>query len=105
MLTWGESPMANEVPAEWHKKICHANLIFAEQELAGVDDPFEQYDSPKGFQMLLEIDQPAEAERVFQALAENGTIKLPMQKTFWVARFGVVVDPFGVAWEISCAQV
>ena len=48
--------------------------------------------------------EPTEAERVFQALAENGTVRMPIQTTFWAARFGMLVDQFGTPWMINCAQ-
>jgi PhnB protein len=104
LLTWGDSPMANDVPPAWHGKICHASLKLGANELAGVDDPSEEDEHPKGFQVLLEVDQAEEAERIFEALAEKGTVKLAMQKTFWAALFGVLTDQFGVRWEISCGR-
>jgi len=104
MLTWGNSPMANATSPEWHEKICHASLTVGASSLAGVDVPPGQYERPMGFQILLEIDDPEEAEHIFQALAENGTVKVPMQKTFWAARYGALIDQFGVAWEINCAE-
>ncbi len=48
------------------------------------------------------MNDPAEAERVFAALAEGGTIKMPLQETFWASRFGVLVDQFGIPWSINC---
>jgi PhnB protein len=103
MLTWGESPMASQVPAEWHNKICHATLTAGTSELAGSDSDAGA-ERPTGFQILLEIEDAGEAERVFQALSENGCVKMAMQKTFWALRFGVLVDQFGIAWEINCAN-
>ena len=44
----------------------------------------------------------AEAERIFNALAENGNVKMPIQKTFWASRFGMAVDRFGTPWMINC---
>jgi uncharacterized glyoxalase superfamily protein PhnB len=41
---------------------------------------------------------------VFHALAENGTVQMPLQKTFWSVRFGVLVDQFGIPWAINCEQ-
>lgn len=105
MLTWGDSPMAKEVRPDWHKKICHASLTIGTHVLAGADVLPEQYELPKGFQILLGIDDPADAERIFQALADNGTVTMPLQKTFWAARYGVLVDQFGVPWEINCENV
>ena len=54
--------------------------------------------------MTLGIDDPREAERVFHALSENGTVQMPIQKTFWAARFGMLVDQFGTPWMINCEQ-
>ena len=51
----------------------------------------------------IDID-PADAERIFRALAENGTAQMPIQKTFWAVRFGVLVDQFGIPWAINCEQ-
>jgi PhnB protein len=65
--------------------------------------PPGQYQPPRGFYVLLSPTQPAEAERIFQALAEGGTVHMALQETFWSPRFGVLVDRFGVPWEVSCA--
>jgi PhnB protein len=58
----------------------------------------------KGFSVTLGIDEPAEAERVFHALSESGTVRMPIQQTFWAARFGMLVDQFGTPWMINCEQ-
>ncbi len=50
------------------------------------------------------IDDPVDAERIFHALAENGTVQMPLQKTFWSIRFGALVDQFGIPWAINCEQ-
>jgi PhnB protein len=101
MLTYGESPMAEQVPPEWRAKILHATLTVGDSTLVGADVLPEQYERPKGFHVLLGIDDPAEAARIYQALVENGTVQMPLQQTFWAVRFGVLVDQFGV-WEINC---
>jgi PhnB protein len=104
MLSYGDSPMAEQVPAEWRGKIVHATLTAGDSTLMGADVLPEQYERPKGFHALLGIDDPAEAERVYQALVENGNAQMPLQQTFWAVRFGVLVDQFGVSWEINCEQ-
>jgi PhnB protein len=48
------------------------------------------------------MDDPPEAERVFQALAENGIVGMAIQETYWARRFGAVVDRFGIPWAINC---
>jgi PhnB protein len=52
----------------------------------------------------LNVDSIAEAERIYHALAENGTATMPIQQTFWAARFGMLVDRFGTPWMINCEQ-
>jgi PhnB protein len=70
--------------------------------LCGWDPLPEQYQPPKGFQVLIDVQDVAEAERIFRALSECGTMQMPLQKTFWSIRFGVLVDRFGISWEVNC---
>jgi PhnB protein len=101
-LSYGKSPMAEQVPPRWREKILHATLTVGDNLLMGADPVPEQYEQPKGFVVLLGIDEPVDAERIFHALAENGTVQMPLQKTFWSVCFGVLVDQFGIPWVINC---
>jgi PhnB protein len=102
MLRYGDSPAASDVPSEWRDKIVHGSITVGGVTLAGADVRPEQYKKPQGFFVLLNIADVTEATRMFESLAQNGVIHMPMQKTFWSPGFGVVVDSFGVPWEISC---
>lgn len=105
MLTYGDSPMAEQVPAEWRSKILHATLtIDGSIVLFGADAMPGQYQAPRGFHLALGIDDPAAAEWIFAALSEGGSVPMPLQKTFWAVLFGMVTDRFGVSWEINCEQ-
>jgi PhnB protein len=104
MLTWGDSPMAAQGPPEMKHKILHATLMIGGGMLAGSDAPPGQYQKPQGCHVLIGIDDPVKGEQVFHALAENGTVRMPFQKTFWARGFGVLTDQFGVSWEINCEQ-
>ena len=104
MLTYGQSPMAEQVPPGWREKIFHATLTVGDNVLIGADPVPEHYEQLKGFAMQLCIDDPVDAERIFHALAENGTVQMPFQKTFWSVRFGVLADQFGIPWAINCEQ-
>jgi PhnB protein len=55
----------------------------------------------RGLAVLLGIDDPVDAERIFHALAESRTVQMPLQKTFWSVRFGVLIDQFGIPWAIN----
>jgi PhnB protein len=105
MLPWEGSPVTEQVPSEWLHKIMHAEIRLGDQVLMGADAMPEQYEEPKGCSVTLNLDDSAKAERIFQALAENGTVQMPMQQTFWAIRFGMVVDQFGIPWMINCSRV
>jgi PhnB protein len=104
MTTHGNSPMAEHVAPAWKDKILHTRLVAGAAVLMGSDVPPEHYEEPKGFAVSLSIDKPAEAERIFNALAEKGTVRMPLQQTFWAVRFGMLVDRFGTPWMINCEK-
>lgn len=102
MMSNGESPMANDIPEALHDRIMHAQLTIGDQTLLGADAFTEHYEAPKGFSVMFQVDDAAEAERVFNALAENGKVTMPLERTFWAERFGMLVDQFGIPWMINC---
>ncbi|TLY35089.1 MAG: VOC family protein [Nitrospirae bacterium] len=104
MLTHEGTPAEQDVPSEWRKKILHARLTVGDQALMGSDAPPERYDKPQGFSVSLNVDKPAEAERIFRALSENGKVQMPLERTFWAVRFGMCVDRFGTPWMVNCEQ-
>src|SRR5579863_5569598 len=63
------TPAEQQVPPEWRNKIMHASLVLGDQVLMGSDAPLEHFEEPKGFSVSLHVADPAEAERVFSALA------------------------------------
>ena len=103
-MTYGESPMAGQSPTGWRDKIMHARLLVKDQLLMGADAPPERYNAPRGFSMSLNLNDAAEAERIFNALVEKGTVVMPLQQTFWAERFGMLSDQFGIPWMINCEK-
>lgn len=104
MIPHEGSPIAKDVPAEWQKKIMHARLSFDGQVLMGGDAPPNHYKKPQGFSVNLTIQQSKDAERIFNALGENGSIQMPIQETFWAHRFGMLIDRFGIPWMVNCEK-
>ena len=104
LLKYGDSPLAAQTPIEWQNRILHATLNLGVYELLGADLPSTEYGRPQGFFVTLSLSDFAKAQHIFAALAEGGEIKMPFQPTFWAAGFGVLVDRFGVPWEINCGQ-
>ena len=103
-LTYGASPMAGEFPAEYAGKIMHATLEVGGTLVLGSDSPPGFYQPPNGFCVALSMEEPAEAERVFNVLAENGQVNMPLQQTFWAVRFGMLIDQFGIPRMINCGD-
>ena len=103
MMRYRESPMADQGQPEWRDKIMHTHLTVNDMVLMGSDAPSEQFEKPQGFSVSLQFDDAAEAERIFYALSENGTVKMPLQETFWAKKFGMIVDRFDIPWMINCA--
>ena len=101
-MTWSEMPDA-EIPPESQKLIMHIALETGENWLMGADALAHDYQQPQGFQVAIHFDDTSEGERIFNALAENGSIVMPFQKTFWAEGFGMCVDQFGIPWMVNCA--
>jgi PhnB protein len=105
MMPHEGTPAADHVPAEWRGKIMHARLVLDDDRvLMGSDAPPGMQEEMKGFSVTLGVDKPAEAERIFHALAEDGTVRMPIQETFWATRFGMLTDRFGTPWMINCEK-
>ncbi|MGH7837817.1 MAG: VOC family protein, partial [Candidatus Binataceae bacterium] len=66
--------------------------------------PPDRYQEPKGLWVSLGVDTPTDAERIFRALAEKGAVQMPLEKTFFAERFGMVTDRFGIAWMVNCER-
>ncbi len=104
MITHAGTPAEEHVPAEWRDKILHARLVVGDQVLMASDAPPDRYEQPKGISVSIGLNDKKKGERIFNALAENGTIQMPFEPTFWAAGFGMCVDRFGIPWMVNCEQ-
>ena len=102
MMKNSESPMAEQGSPSDGERIMHARveidgrLLMASDAMAG-----QPYTPMSGFSLTLVYPTTDKARRVFDALAEGGTVRMPLQKTFWVESFGMVVDRFGTPWMVN----
>lgn len=103
-MTFGESPAAAQTTADWRDKIIHARLDLGDHFILGTDAAPEFYRAPQGFNVMMAVDKVAEAERIFNTLAEKGTITMSFQETFWAHRFGMCTDRFGIPWAVNCEK-
>lgn len=104
MMPHTGTPAESQVPANWREKIVHARMVVGDKVLMGSDAPPDRYEAPKGFSISLDVDSPADAERIFKALSAKGTVNMPLQKTFFAESFAMVVDQFGIPWMILSQQ-
>lgn len=103
-FTFGETPGGEQMPAEMLNRIMHVSLKVGNHMIMGSDTPPGQpYEAPRGIYVSINVDETAEAERIFKELAEGGQVVLPIEKTFWAERFGMTVDRFGTPWMVNCA--
>ena len=102
MMSFANSPMAAQMPPEARKMIIHASMSVGDTVIMASDAPGDRYKKPQGFSVSLLIDTAAEAERVFAAMSAGGEVSMPLQQTFFAARFGMFTDKFGIPWMINC---
>ena len=104
MMTNGDTPpeVSSQISAERHHLIMHASMRIGDTVLMGTDMPLDQYKAPQGISVVLNTETPAEIARVFKALSEGGSVRMPLQKTFFAQSFGVVTDRFNIPWMVIC---
>lgn len=101
VMTNGESPMADQTPADWKDKIMHITLETPGGLLQGADHPQGKTVKPAGFCVCVSVKDTAEAERIFKGLSDGGQVQMAIQKTFWSPMFGMCIDKFGVPWMVN----
>lgn len=102
MASFADMPEEMQVGPDWRDKVAHATLAAGGHMLMGSDAPAPWRQTPQGFSVTLTVDTPAEAERLYAALKEGGTVMMEMQETVWAQRFAMFSDRFGTPWMISC---
>lgn len=102
MQTHGESPMADQVPPDWRDRVIHARLTIGDACLMGSDRPPESVETAQGFSVSVTVDSAAEADRIFGALGQDGTVTMAIAESFWATRFGMLVDRYGTPWMVNC---
>lgn len=103
MLTFGQSPMAEQTPKSARDQIMHARLALEENGslYAGDSPPGMPYQGIHGVSITLNYGSVAQADRVFKALADGGKVTMAPGPTFWAKRFGMVTDKFGCPWIVN----
>jgi PhnB protein len=98
-----EPPQPDMVPPGSGDKVMHTSFRIGDTTVMASDGRCQGQPSFQGFSLSLTARDDAEAERLFTALAEGGQVQMPLAKTFFSSRFGMVADRFGVPWMIVVA--
>ena len=97
---FSETPMANQVPAEWRSKVVHASLTAGDDTLMGSDPPPDRYQKPAGFSVTIAVSKTADAERIFDPL-----LSPPAASSHW-SNFptGTWPEPMNIRCSKRCAN-
>jgi PhnB protein len=98
--TVGESPTSDMGPAE---NIMHCTIKIGNSTIMMCDDPRPDAAAGGGnISLAIGLNDPQRAKQVFGNLAKNGSVIMPLEKTYWAEAFGMVTDKFGVKWMVNC---
>jgi PhnB protein len=98
--TVGESPLSDMGAAD---NIVHCTLRVGGSTIMMCDDPRADASAALGnISLSIGLNDPERARQIFGKLAKDGSVLMPMEKTYWAEAFGVVADKFGVRWIVNC---
>jgi PhnB protein len=106
LMRYKDSPEPCEpgmVPPGSENKVMHASFRIGDSTVMASDGRCQGQPSFQGFSLSLTVSNEAEADRLFAALADGGQVQMPLTKTFFSPRFGMVADRYGVSWMIYVA--
>ena len=95
-----EPPQPGCVPPGAENKVMHSSFRIGDSTVMASDGRCTGQPSFQGFSLSITVSSEAEADRLFNAIADGGQVQMPLNKTFFSPRFGMVADRFGVSWMI-----
>jgi PhnB protein len=101
LMRFKDAPDQSQMAPGSGDKVMHASLKLGDASVMVSDGHCNGKPEFQGFSLALSVKGDAEAERVFKTLSEGGTVRMPMEKTFFASRFGMLADKFGVGWMIT----
>ncbi len=88
------------IPPGYESKVMHASFKVGSSVIMASDGGAES-EGFRAFSLSINVPTEADAERVFNALGDGGEVTMPLSKTFWTPRFGMLKDKFGMGWMIT----
>jgi PhnB protein len=103
VMRWTDVPGAPPATPETKDRIMHARLVIGDGVVMVSDtQPGTTVPAGGNTHVTLDFDEPGDMARRFDALAAGGKITMPLQDTFWGAKFGMLQDAFGIQWMFNC---
>ncbi len=105
IMRYSESPEAETVGAAWGSKVMHGTLRSAGGQLMvsdATDERWKDITPGNNFSLCISTEAESEADSAFGRLSDGGNVTMPMEKTFWGAKFGMLTDRFGINWMVNC---
>lgn len=96
-----DAPEPQGLPDCFDDKIMHASFRIGQTNVMASDGRCEGDQQFEGFSLSIVVPDEAEADRVFAALSDGGLVSMPLEKTFWAPKFGMLQDRFGIGWMVS----
>ena len=103
IMTYRDSPMGAQMGEAEKDHVMHARFTAGDTTVMG-SDAGGHYNKPQGYAVNINVDTPEEAERIFAAISQGGTIGMAMAETFWAKRFGMATDRYGTHWMVNCEK-
>jgi len=100
LMRWKDAPDKSMCTPANADKVMHSSLKIGDTTLSASDGRNTGHPEFKGFALTIYASSEAEADKLFAALGEGGQVTMPMDKTFFAKRFGMVADKFGVGWMV-----
>jgi PhnB protein len=100
MMRFSEGP-AEFVPPGGEEKIFHATIRLGDTLINMSDDLKRERAAFGGFAILLHVDDNGDAEAFFTALSQGGVVRMPLTRTSWASKYGIVTDKFGIVWKVQ----
>ena len=102
---FGQTPAAQEVPPEWAGKVVYGTLRSPAGTINAMDAPPGRAGAPgDNFILGIQTESREQIDEIFSKLSAGGSVMMPLDKTFWSPRFGMLTDKFGIKWMINLVE-
>jgi PhnB protein len=103
LMRFAGTPAEDSVPPEWTNKVLHGALVSPAGIIMATDSTTDRASNAgDNFSIAIQTKSETDALAAFSKLAQGGSVTIPFQNMFWNAKFGMLVDKFGIGWMVNC---